>query len=149
MRCVQHVITRTNGDEFVQIRTSDRFITLSLRGYTVTRGPVHLTIYISGLQNARSNGLMLLRLSDLTTLDPRWVKLSRHRLLLRDALICLDAKQAGASYREMALIIYGHHRTRAAWDGPSRSLKDRIRYALARGLYLRDGAYRSLLTDGV
>jgi Uncharacterized conserved protein (DUF2285) len=149
MRCVQHVITRTNGDEFVQIRTSDRFITLNLRGYTVTRGPVHLTIYISGLQNARCHGLMIVRLADLTTLDPRWVQSSRNRLLLRDALICLDAKQAGASYREMAIIIYGRRRTRAAWDGPSRSIKDRIRYALARGLHLRDGGYRSLLTDGV
>ncbi len=149
MRCVQHVITRTNGDEFVQIRTSDRFITLNLRGYTVTRGPVHLTIYISGLQNARSNGLMMLRLADLTTPDPRWVRYSRHRLLLRDALICLDAKQAGATYRDMALIIYGRQRTKAAWDGPSRSIKDRIRYALARGLHLRNGAYRTLLTGGV
>ena len=149
MRCVQHILVRKNGDELVQIRTSDRFITLHLSGSSAVRGPICVTLLIGGLGHVRRSGLILLRLADLAKLDLRWPKRTRRQLLMRDALICLDGKGAGATYREIAVIIYGRQRATAAWNGTSRSLKDRIRYALARGLQLRNGAYRSLLMDGV
>lgn len=64
---------------------------------------------------------------------------------MRDALITLDGRCAGATYREIASVIYGIARTRSAWSSPSRAMKDRMRHALLRGEQFRDGLYRNLL----
>ncbi|MDZ4842721.1 MAG: DUF2285 domain-containing protein, partial [Hyphomicrobium aestuarii] len=65
-------------------------------------------------------------------------------LALRDALVALDGDQAGASYREMAVIHFGEERVAAYWRTNS-ALKDKMRRALARGIEMRDGGYRALL----
>jgi hypothetical protein len=65
--------------------------------------------------------------------------------LLRDALIVLDGRAAGASYRDIASVIYGADRARAAWNSPSRSIKDRLHRAFNIGKAFRDGGYRALI----
>ena len=70
---------------------------------------------------------------------------SRERLFMRDALIALDARRIGATYRATAAIIYGAEHARAAWSSSSTAIKERMRHALARGEQFRDGAYRTLL----
>lgn len=70
---------------------------------------------------------------------------SRERLFMRDALIALDARRVGATYRQTAALIYGVERARAAWSSSSTAIKERMRYALARGEQFRDGAYTTLL----
>ena len=74
---------------------------------------------------------------------------TRTRLFLRDALIAIDGKCLGASYRDIAIIIYGLERVRAEWVGASRWMKDRICRAYAKGKELRDGGYLDLLRLGV
>ena len=64
---------------------------------------------------------------------------------MRDALVALDGRRVGATYRETAAVIYGPERARAAWLSASTAMKDRMRHALARGEQFRDGAYRKLL----
>lgn len=66
---------------------------------------------------------------------------------LRNALICLDAKEAGLSYWEMAEIIYGADHVKTLQDRGSRALKDAMRRSLQRGQELRDGGYESLLAS--
>lgn len=73
---------------------------------------------------------------------PQW---SRGNRDLRDALICLDAREAGLSYWEMAEIICGRSHVQAIRGRGSRALKDAMRRNLRRGLALRDGGFRDLL----
>ncbi len=63
---------------------------------------------------------------------------------LRDALIALDGAQAGASYRDMAVVHFGGQRVANEWRTNS-ALKDKVRRALARGKAMRNGGYRALL----
>ena len=72
---------------------------------------------------------------------------SRSSLAFRNALIALDAHEAGLTYFETAAIIYGEDRANEAWQSASRAMKDEMRRALARGRELRDGGYRDLLTS--
>jgi hypothetical protein len=64
---------------------------------------------------------------------------------MREALVALDGLCAGASYREMAAVLYGAEEARAAWSSLSRAMKDRMCRALRKGERLRDGSYRKLL----
>ena len=64
---------------------------------------------------------------------------------MRDALVALDARWVGATYRETAAVIYGAERAHAAWASSSTAMKERMRHALARAEQFRDGAYRNLL----
>ena len=73
---------------------------------------------------------------------PEW---TRSSLAWRNALIAIDAHEAGLNYLETAAIIYGEQRATEAWQSPSRAMKDEMRRALARGRELRDGGYRDLL----
>ena len=77
---------------------------------------------------------------------PQWTRAGRG---LRDALICLDAKEAGLSYWEMAEIIFGYEHVEANRSRGSRALKDVMRRNLQRGETLRDGGYRELLQPKV
>ncbi|WP_439620220.1 DNA -binding domain-containing protein [Hyphomonas sp.] len=74
--------------------------------------------------------------------EPEW---TRSSLAWRNALIALDAHEAGLTYFETATIIYGSDRANEAWQSASRAMKDEMRRALARGRELRDGGYRDLL----
>lgn len=73
---------------------------------------------------------------------PQWTRNGRE---LRDALICLDAKEAGLSYWEMAEIIHGRGHVEAIRQRGSRALKDAMRRNLRRGQSLRDDGFRQLL----
>lgn len=73
---------------------------------------------------------------------PQWTRSGRE---LRDALICLDAKEAGLSYWEMAEIVHGRRHVESIRRRGSRALKDAMRRNLRRGEALRDGGFRELL----
>lgn len=63
---------------------------------------------------------------------------------LRNALICLDVKEAGLDLRHAAEIIFGEPRVARDWN-TSKSLRDRVRSYYRTGQTLRDGGYRNLL----
>lgn len=146
MLCIRHILLRGDGVELVQVRTTDRFVTLRLRGRRAARGPVGLTLLVAGLTEARSAASVLTSLAGLASLDLRWAKRTRRQFLMRDALIALDGHAIGASYREIAVAIVGRTEAKAAWDSPSRALKERIRRALRAGQSFRDGGYRRLIS---
>lgn len=74
---------------------------------------------------------------------PAW---TRKALGLRNALVALDANEAGLSYRQTASLIYGAERAACAWSGPSLSMKSEMARLLSKGRRLRDGGYREMLT---
>lgn len=132
------------GNEIVLLRDSFRAVALRLEGARVSIAPVTVTFLIHGVPDARRLAVFE-DLADLLNAPQQRIVRSRERLFLRDALVALDGRRVGASYRDMAAILYGSERTRIAWSGLSRWMKDRMRRALARGEYLRDGGYRNLL----
>ena len=74
--------------------------------------------------------------------------------LLRDSksqrlgviLRILDGRLAGASYREIAIVLFGRNRVECDWDQSDNHLKNRIRRAAQRGKFLMEGGYRNFLT---
>ena len=70
---------------------------------------------------------------------PRWTATT---LKLRDALVTLDGRMAGASYREIAIVLYGLDYVERNW---MTGLKERMRRHFLRGLLFSTGRYRDLL----
>jgi hypothetical protein len=57
----------------------------------------------------------------------------------------LDGALAGASYREIAEVLFGKTRTESEWHGSNSHLRDHVRRAVKRGEMLMNGGYRSFL----
>jgi hypothetical protein len=70
--------------------------------------------------------------------DPRSRRLSA-------VLRALDGNLAGLSVREIAILLFGEARVAADWSGGTGHLRDQVRRAVARGLYLMRQGYRALL----
>lgn len=70
-----------------------------------------------------------------------WTERTRR---LRNALICLDVKDAGLPQRFAASIIFGEERVEREWT-TSKSFRDLTRSFYRKGRRLRSGGYRRLL----
>lgn len=151
---VGHVILGPHGQEHVILCGPDAGFTLTLEGPRSTIAPVAVQIEID-VNDAAPAASNLQYLAHLATggrgrpNDARQRKTALRRQLLRDAAAAIDGDANGASYREIAAVLYGAEAADAAWSSRSRAMKDHIRYALAKGKALRDGGYRKLLDEGV
>ncbi len=119
-------------------------VTLRLVGARASLAPVCLTFQSKGIA-ARKNGPVQIELPRLLAGSVRWIKRNRAPLLLQDALIALDGRQVGASYRELAMAMVGAARAKEAWSSASTALKERVRRARAKGEEIRDGGYCTLI----
>jgi len=61
------------------------------------------------------------------------------------SLRVLDGRLAGASYRDIAVALFGRDRVNEDWNAPGDHLKNRVRRAARRGVALMQGGYRALL----
>lgn len=61
------------------------------------------------------------------------------------ALRVLDGRLEGASYRDIAIALFGPDRVKDDWIAGGDHLKNRIRRAAQRGNFLMKGGYRALL----
>lgn len=141
----RHVVLGPTGEQYVLLRDADAALTLRLRGCRASRGSVSASILFHGLPEPGTVAKALGTLRGLIHYPKHHLHDARDLLFLRDALVALDGRCVGASYREMATLIYGSRATEAAWSGNSRWMKDRMCRALARGEQLRDGGYRNLM----
>jgi hypothetical protein len=66
-------------------------------------------------------------------------------VLIRDALVAVDGREAGASHREVAEVIVGHKRVREEWSARGGWLKGRMGRALAVGQALCGGSHRKYI----
>jgi hypothetical protein len=120
---------------------------LLIEGADLLSGPVSLTFVIPGIAGL---GSAIDKLAALRRILARPVELlhaprqwSAQTLRLRNALIALDGHVAGASYRDVAAVIFGKDRVARDWPDPS--LKDHIRRSLRRGQAYMNGRYRTLI----
>jgi hypothetical protein len=145
--CNKTVLPQANGRELVLLRRSSVTVQLVVQGTSVLTGPVRAIFEIDGLTHA---GKAIVALHTLVKLRTRNRLPSHHdwspsELHLRNYLIALDGSSRGASYRQIAQVIYGPDRVRDAWTGESRFLKDQVRRAVERGHALMNGEYLKLL----
>ncbi|MEP9360034.1 DUF2285 domain-containing protein [Sphingomonas sp. KR3-1] len=121
---------------------------LDVRGGTLTRGPVRLHFEFEGLAEIDAALLTLRRLVavdrrgkiplGLFAKEPRagrWIAAAR----------ALDAREAGASQRDVAETLFGGERVRADWAGSSDYLRSQVRRMLAFGTRMRSSGWRALL----
>lgn len=120
---------------------------LLIEGADLLSGPVTLNFITRGISELGSTIDKLSTLRRILTCSSQFQHALRSwstkTLRLRNALIALDGHGAGASYREIATIIFGKERVARDWPDPT--LKDRVRRSLSRGQAYANGGYRTLI----
>jgi hypothetical protein len=125
-------------------------VQLVARGRSVLGKNLHATFEIHGLSRTKTVTAALLTLAQMknevpATDCPATSPWSEANSRLRTCLVALDGSLNNASYRQIALAIYGPERVGEDWTGESRYLKERMRRAVENGRDLMDGGYRKLL----
>jgi hypothetical protein len=142
---LEHILVDARGRQHVVLRANGVSIQLVIEGADVVSEPVAITFLVRGLGaiGRAADHLATLRriLSPTARLSvlPRWTPTTRK---LRDALVALDGRAAGARYRDIAVVLHGIAYVERNWQT---GLKERIRRHLKRGLVLSAGRYRHLL----
>jgi hypothetical protein len=146
---LRHAYVAADGTQVLVLKSGTHHLHLIVRGARVTMAPVRIVFEIDGVKNV---SVALRRMAILAELLAQEQPLSVQcrpgpveQLELRDALIGLDGKCAGASHRDIANIIYGADRVEADWPNPDSALRQRVKRHLARGRRIMSGDYRALL----
>jgi hypothetical protein len=138
--CIRQVVIGPDHVECLLVRTSKRSLTVRLTGHRASQGPVCLTFHVPA-RLAKDAAAHLTWYRDLLATKPRWIKRTRSQLLVRDALIAVDGRDAGASHRDVAEVSVGHKRVREEWSARGGWLKGRMQRALAVGQALCGGGH--------
>mgnify|MGYP001363848012 FL=1 len=147
---VEHVLIDALGRQHVVVRGAKGALQLTIMDAPTLIAPLALSLPVQALREIGVRARQLAKLHALmssrtpaTNTKPRWSAQSKR---LRDALIVLDGRRAGATYREIAAVIYGRERIERDWPGSG--LKVRVHRDFHRGLALCNGGYRDLLAEG-
>jgi hypothetical protein len=144
---VEHILLDTLGRQHVILRARGTTLQLTIVGAQAIIAPVAFSFLVRNNHEIAAVSHHLSKLEGLLSSSrphvdapPRWTARTRK---LRDALIALDGRRAGATNRQIAAVIYGHDWVERDW--PNSGLQDRLRRDLQRGLALSNGGYRDLL----
>jgi hypothetical protein len=137
-----------NGDQHLLFEDSGQFLQVFVQGAELAE-PVHLLS-----EAIQSPGILKCQLQVVERFNAFIAggTLMRKQLLygfplqrLCFSLRVLDGRVAGASYREIAITLFGRDRISEDWNATGHHLKNRIRRAAQRGNFLMQGGYRKLL----
>jgi hypothetical protein len=144
-------MTIVRGSDRQHIALSDgwRRIRIDIvEGTMVDEGPARLDYLLSGLSRVDAHVLTLQRMLGLwrsggfaPALHPTEPGMQRRLEALRVG----DALADGASYRQMAIALFGEKQVRDEWRGRSDFLLSRIRRRAAEARAMAAGGWRSLL----
>ena len=133
----RHGSPRNGAGSFIGprlLRANQASIQLTIEGADVTARPVAMTFLVPGFDavaKARDQLDLLDRVLSPnrapSSVPPRWTTRTRN---LRDALITLDGRRAGASHKEIAIVIYGAEDVAADWR---RELVRTVRSTISAG----------------
>ena len=141
------VLQHVDGLQHVLIAAGTGHLQLAISGADVLR-PVQLTLDAVHDRSCFPAVLATLErlnrlTADLPDARPRAIPAVAKRMV--SVLRVLDARRAGATYRDIATVLFGHARVRAEWADPQGYLRDHLRRAARRSNQLVDGGYRRLL----
>lgn len=142
------VLRQPDGVEHLLLGDGPRHLQLLVTEGSVVGGPVRLHYRLSGFAGVEAGILTLRRLCGLHSLGrlPRGLfavesRSSRFLALLRS----YDGWREGASYRDIATVLFGSHAVREDWGGRSDYLRLRVQRLLRGARQLLAGGYRKLL----
>jgi len=142
------MLQTADGAQHILFKDSGHCVQMHVRGADVTE-PVHLLMDI-----IPRHGVLKFQLRALESFNNLITgQTSRQKHIAAEpssqrlcaALRVLDARLAGASYRDIAVALFGLGRVKEDWNAPDEHLKNRIRRAAKRGMFLVEGGYRTLL----
>ena len=142
---LEHILVDPGGRQHLVLRANGAALQLVINGADVAAGPVAFTFLVRGFGAIRQASKHLTTLNRILSpasrlrASPRWTPTTRK---LRDALVALDGRAAGASYHEVAIVLHGVEYVERNWRT---GLKRSMRHHLRRGLELSRGGYRDLL----
>jgi hypothetical protein len=132
--------------EQIIIRHGPESVRLSAKGLSILLGQRRATFEVEGYQDPSNAIACLQSLARLARFDkPRAINVEGSATKWRDYLIALDGHLEGRTYRDIAEVIYGAERIGTSWTDENRSLKDRVRRAVERGIELMQTGYVELL----
>jgi hypothetical protein len=136
-----------SGDtEHVIVMHGPESVRLSARGLSILHGKRQALFEVKGYVDTAGSFAAIRNLESLAGKSSHYDdRLSDAHTKWQDYLIALDGLLAGRSYRDIAQVIYGSDRIGQTWTQDTRSLKDRVRRAVGRGLQLMNGGYADLL----
>jgi len=143
---LEHVLIDATGRQNVVLRANQASIQLTIEGADLTARPAAITFLVHGfaaIARARDQLDILHRVLSPdrapSSTSPRWTTRTRN---LRNALITLDGRRAGASHREIATVIYGAKSVATDWGV---GLRQRMQRHYSRGAALAADGYRDFL----
>ena len=142
---VEHILIDADERQHVVLRANGTSLQLLVDGPHIVAHPISITFLMPGLGaiSETSEHLATLRRiispPSLRSASPRWTPTTRK---LHAALLALDGRAAGASHRDVAVVLYGLEHVKRNWET---GVKRRMRHHLRRGLALSRGGYRSFL----
>lgn len=142
------IVEGARGCEHVVLSEGLNHIRLDVEEGSLRRGPVVLHYRLYGVNSLEPRILRLRQLLALyrrrrflRSLHPREPKMTRWLLALR----IHDAREEGASLREIAEQFYGAERASIEWAGGSDSMRSSLRRLAAEARRLAEGGYKSLM----
>jgi hypothetical protein len=141
---LEHILVDIRGRQHVILRAQGASLQLQIDGADVAAGRVAITLVhgFGAIRQASEHLATLRRIlspPSRRSTGPRWTPTTRK---LRDALVALDGRAAGASYYDVAIVLYGVEYVQRNWRT---GLKRSMRHHLRRGLELSRGGYRNFL----
>lgn len=137
-----------DGNECVVIGDGPSAVRLEVTSGSLLRGPVRLRYYISGFEGVEAKVMTLRRLLALWRLGRLPLSLCPPERRARRwalALQAYDGMRAGASQREIAVVLFGAARVDADWGKPSESLRLQVQRLIRTAEKLIQSGYRHLL----
>lgn len=147
--CRAAILLTPDGSQHLLFHDAGQALQLVVSGASLF-GPIRLlTDAVFDRQNVRARLAALECLNDVRAIGKLPIRLlpeERRGQRLRLVLQALDGWLAGASYRDIAVALFGNARVEADWADPRDHLRDRVRRAIRRGRVLMDGGYRTFLS---
>jgi len=143
---LQKVLVTADGHCHLLFKIGSRSVQICLLGRSSARSVHLLADAIVGLDLLSSGLKGIQDLNQLLTgnvISSRYFsEVNDHRL--RRILRAVDGRQAGASYREIAVVLFGANRVKRDWSNGDH-LKNHVRRLVKRGEALVGGGYRRFL----
>ncbi|WP_084146316.1 DNA -binding domain-containing protein [Hyphomonas oceanitis] len=148
-QCKVTHLTDGSGQAHLLLRGSGCVLQVRYRGLSFRSGATETKFDVS-LSSVHRAGAETRALAQARRLlgeasAPVW---TRRHVLLRNALVALEAHESGLCYRQTAMIFYSEARVSEAWNSGSTAMKAEMARRLAKGRHLRDGGYFELLSSG-
>jgi len=148
LTCDKSILVLADGEQHLLLRDGGRVVQVRCIGDDLTRDPLAIGLLADEFPNVERKIRVLRRFAELYRavrsggIAVGWTPPA---MRLRNALMALDGSLAGATYREIAEVIYGRAFVAERWGRGQRNLKDQLIRAVRRGRHLMNGGYAELL----